>query len=246
MARLLKTIFEILLLSTILGGCALLVPPHTVRYIVYPVKSGDTVYAIAKRFGVSPQRILEANNIKNPRGLAVGQTLKVPIPDDETISSSKSKASDIKNVAPDQNSVKTIKLTAAKKYVGRLYWPVKNGSLSSRFGRRWFSFHEGIDVSAEEGEPIYAAHDAVVAYSGSGISGYGNLVILKGDYIMTVYGHNSRNRVDVGERVSRGEKIAEVGSTGKSTGPHLHFETRIKDSSGGNVAVDPLAFFPQK
>ncbi|MBX7145317.1 MAG: M23 family metallopeptidase [Oligoflexia bacterium] len=145
---------------------------------------------------------------------------------------------------PTASSAKTVKLSSARRYIGRLLWPVRGAELSSRFGDRWLSFHEGIDLSAPEGTPIYAAHDGIVVYSDDSIRGYGNVIVLRAEGLLTVYAHNRRNKVSKGQSVHRGDKIAEVGKTGKATGPHCHFETRIKDTAGQNVAVDPLVFFP--
>jgi murein DD-endopeptidase MepM/ murein hydrolase activator NlpD len=118
--------------------------------------------------------------------------------------------------------------------------------VSSRFGQRWSDFHEGIDIKASEGTPIYAAHSGTVVYSSNGLRGYGNMIVLKGEGLLTVYGHNRKNRVKVGDLVKIGDHIADLGKTGKATGPHLHFETRVKDASGQNIAVDPFVFFQQK
>ena len=79
-------------------------------------------------------------------------------------------------------------------------------------------------------------------YSGRGIKGYGNIIVLKGESILTVYAHNDRNRVRTGEVVGAGDRIGDVGATGKASGPHLHFEVRVKDGKGKNVAVDPEEF----
>ena len=147
---------------------------------------------------------------------------------------------------PSIASVKTVRLATARKYIGRLLWPVPHSALSSNFGQRWSEFHEGIDIRAPEGTPIYAAHSGQVVYSNDGLRGYGNLIVLKGDGILTVYGHNRKNRVSRGEFVQAGDQIADVGQSGKATGPHLHFETRVKDPTGKNVAVDPLVFFSRK
>ncbi|MBN8550257.1 MAG: M23 family metallopeptidase [Deltaproteobacteria bacterium] len=148
--------------------------------------------------------------------------------------------------SPSAVSTKTVKLSLARKYIGHLLWPVPHGSISSQFGQRWSNFHEGLDIRAPEGTPIYAAHAGKVVYSDDGIRGYGNVVAIQGDGLMTVYGHNRRNIVEVGDQVQAGDQIAELGQTGKATGPHLHFETRVKDSSGRNAAVDPLVFFPAR
>jgi murein DD-endopeptidase MepM/ murein hydrolase activator NlpD len=108
-------------------------------------------------------------------------------------------------------------------------WPVA-GWLSSSFGRRLDpftggrDFHPGLDISAEYGQPVLATGDATV--TGAGINGsYGNLVILDHGFgIITKYGHLSRIAVQVGSRVTRGDVVGYVGSTGRSTGSHLHYE----------------------
>lgn len=143
-------------------------------------------------------------------------------------------------------SQRTVKLTEARKFIGKLLWPVPESKISSSFGQRWSEFHEGLDIRAPEGTPIYAAHGGQVVYADHRLRGYGNLIVIKGDGILTVYGHNRRNLVDRGDTVQAGDHIADVGQTGKATGPHLHFETRVKDASGFNTAVDPLVFFPKK
>lgn len=143
-------------------------------------------------------------------------------------------------------SQKTVKLTAARKYIGKLLWPVPHGGISSRFGQRWSDFHEGVDIRAPEGTPIYAAHGGQVVFSDDRLRGYGNLVVIKGDGILSIYAHNKRNRVEPGDVVQTGDHIADVGQSGKATGPHCHFEIRVKDVSGHNAAVDPLVFFPSK
>ena len=231
-----------------LSSCSFLSGDGTAKYILYPVRKGDTLYSVSKRFDVSVEKLERVNKIKATRTLSAGQTIRVPYHGQ----SLKKRADDVaagggastKRPEPQKASLKRVKLSRAAKYAGRLSWPVggDGGRLSSMFGWRWFSFHEGIDISAPEGVPVVCAHDGLVVYSGSGIQGYGNLVVVKGDGILSVYGHNRTNRARVGEHVRQGERIADVGMTGKSTGPHLHFETRIKDESGRNAAVDPLVF----
>jgi murein DD-endopeptidase MepM/ murein hydrolase activator NlpD len=115
-------------------------------------------------------------------------------------------------------------------------WPV-NGPVVSGFGMRWGRMHEGIDISAASGTPIVAAAAGVVIHAGW-LGGYGNLVVVDhGNGLATAYAHASSILVGVGQRVSQGQTIALVGSTGNSSGPHLHFEVRLN----GN-AVDPLAY----
>lgn len=107
--------------------------------------------------------------------------------------------------------------------------PLKGaGRISSTYGPRWGTFHYGLDYAASAGTPIYAAKAGKVIYSGYNNGGYGKLVILDhGDGTQTYYAHCSSLYVNVGERVSRGEHIAAVGTTGDSTGNHLHFEIRM-------------------
>ncbi|HHY81601.1 MAG TPA: peptidoglycan DD-metalloendopeptidase family protein [Clostridiales bacterium] len=112
---------------------------------------------------------------------------------------------------------------------GRLAWPIK-GTITSRFGTRWGRLHKGIDIANKKGTPIYAAESGKVIFSGWQ-GGYGNLVqIDHGGGMVTFYAHMSKRAVSVGATVSRGQLIGYVGSTGNSTGPHLHFEVRINDS----------------
>jgi len=99
--------------------------------------------------------------------------------------------------------------------------------------------HDGVDISTSPGTPVHAAGEGTVIYSGR-LRGYGNVVIVQHDeHYVTVYGHNSYNSVSEGEAVKRGQVIGEVGSTGRATGPNLHFEVR-RD----NVAGDPLQYLP--
>lgn len=120
-----------------------------------------------------------------------------------------------------------------------LSWPVA-GQITSKFGPRRGSFHDGLDISAPLGTPILAAANGEVIYSGA-LRGYGNLVILRhrGGYA-TIYAHTQKNLVREGEAVRRGQVIARVGQTGRASGPHLHFEVR-KD----NLAQNPLRYLPE-
>lgn len=108
---------------------------------------------------------------------------------------------------------------------GQFSWPVA-GTLTSGFGFRWGRMHEGIDIAAPTGRPIGAAAAGTVIVAGwSG--GYGNLVVVSHGSISTAYGHMSRIAVSNGQQVGRGTVLGAVGSTGRSTGPHLHFEVRV-------------------
>ncbi len=115
-------------------------------------------------------------------------------------------------------------------------WPV-SGTVVSGFGMRWGRMHEGIDITASSGTPIWAAASGTVIHAGW-LGGYGNLVVVDhGGGLSTAYAHASAILVGVGQQVSQGETVALVGSTGNSSGPHLHFEVRVN-----GAAVDPLLY----
>ncbi|MGD2179863.1 peptidoglycan DD-metalloendopeptidase family protein [Lusitaniella coriacea] len=121
-------------------------------------------------------------------------------------------------------------------------WPT-TGVVTSGYGRRWGRMHKGIDIAGPTGTPIVAAAPGEVVTAGWNSGGYGNLVDIKHpDGSITRYAHNSRILVSKGQWVEQGERISLMGSTGYSTGPHLHFELR---PNGGN-ATNPMAYLPPK
>jgi murein DD-endopeptidase MepM/ murein hydrolase activator NlpD len=126
-------------------------------------------------------------------------------------------------------------------YQGSYRWPLDAGIVSSEYGARWGKMHKGLDIAADVGEPVYAAAAGEVIYSGNGMSGYGNAVIVRHDNQSTsLYAHNSMLKVKVGQKVAQGEEIALLGSTGHSTGPHVHFEIR-----SGDATVSPRSVLPK-
>lgn len=122
-------------------------------------------------------------------------------------------------------------------------WPLPlHGSreLSSPFGPRGHRHHDGVDLRSAQGDPIYAAREGVVRYSGR-MRGYGSTVIIEhGGGVTTLYAHASELYVRTGQRVERGEVIAAVGATGNATAPHLHFEI-----AWAGARIDPLHLLPQ-
>ena len=119
-------------------------------------------------------------------------------------------------------------------------WPAK-GLLTSGFGWRWGRMHKGIDIAAPVGTPVFAAAAGVVITAGWNSGGYGNMVeIQHPDGSVTLYAHNSRLVVREGQEVTQGQQIADMGSTGYSTGPHSHFEVHLP----GQGAVNPMAHLP--
>ncbi len=230
----------------------------------YYVRFGDTLIEIAESFGVSPSTILDWNEGVDPRHLKTGQELLIPIPDGiiyevkkgDTLDTIAKRFFTVVDVIKEANDLvgeiifPGQKLFIPMETVGiafndtrTLIWPAY-GEISSPFGwrihpitKRW-SFHTGIDIAAPQGTPIFAADNGVVEYAGRK-KGYGLFVILNHGVYKTAYGHLSRIDVFVGQYVRRGELIGRVGSTGVSTGPHLHFEVRYR-----NKCTNPLSFLP--
>ena len=203
--------------SVLLSGCASR-PPATNRGAYHEVAAGENLYRIGLRYGVPEAEIARANGIDDVTQLRVGQRLFIP---------------GIRGRGDEAER-------RVARYDGplRFRWPLK-ARLTSRFGLRGNRPHEGIDLGAPHGTPIHAAEAGRVIHSGR-FGAYGKVVILKhtGAY-RSVYAHAQRLFVEKGDFVERGQKIAEVGSTGRATGPHLHFEIRR-----GEVAHDPLAYLP--
>lgn len=116
--------------------------------------------------------------------------------------------------------------------------PTRGGVMTSGYGERWNAFHKGIDIAGNIGDTVSAAIDGKVIYAQYNDGGYGNLIILEhADNMLTYYAHLSHIGAEVGEQVTKGDKIGEVGNTGFSTGPHLHFELRVN-----NNPVDPSKY----
>lgn len=151
---------------------------------------------------------------------------------------SRSRQSATSTATPSATAATDTTTTSTEVGTGGWTWPA-GGTVTSEFGYRWGRLHAGLDIGAPEGSPIWAARGGTVTYAGA-MGGYGNLVLLDhGGGVSTAYAHQSAIMVSVGASVSAGQQIGQVGSTGNSTGPHLHFETRI----GGNPQ-DPRSYLP--
>ena len=200
------------------------------------MQRGQTLYRIAKTYNLDVEVLQRANHLKYPEKLPVGRRLWVPgarrvlrVP--PTFKPRSTKPRSTKN-----KSVPTVKPRK-----GFLIWPV-NGPLTSLFGKRNGRKHEGIDISAPKGTPVYAAAEGEVVFSDWGPTGYGKMIIIKHKHhLTTIYAHNSKLIAKKGSRVKQGQKISLVGSTGRSTGPHLHFEVR-----NNTHAKNPIKYLPIK
>ncbi|MFC1567962.1 LysM peptidoglycan-binding domain-containing M23 family metallopeptidase [Pseudomonadota bacterium] len=219
-------------------------------YSTYRVRKGDTLYSIGKRFGVDHKLLARRNHIGWPYTIYVGQQLSLtrtaakpqymPIPRTKTKPAVTRKSTKSAKKAVAKKSVPSHRRPAINGSV-KLRWPLK-AKVTSRFGRRGSRMHDGIDIGAKEGTPIYAAASGEVVYSDQRLSGYGKLIIIRHSSDMfTAYAHNQRNLVRKGNRVKAGDVIARVGKTGRASGPHLHFEVRR-----GSTPVDPLVYLPRK
>ena len=184
---------------------------------------GDTLWDIAQRYNTSVAALMAANDLAS-QNLRVGQVLKV-VPD-----------SDLGRATP-------ITAAASSAPATTMVWPLV-GVITSRYGYRQLNisgsnFHTGLDIDGDTGDPILAASAGIVSYSGWR-GGYGNLVIVEAGGREYFYAHASQLLVSVGAVVAAGDALALVGSTGASTGSHLHFEIRVD-----GTPVDPLPLLEQ-
>ena len=215
-------------------------------FTAYKIQEGDSIINIANKFGINPEVISITNNIYDLQSLRVGMWLRIPNTSSQLASRSSANyiSPNYHNTAqsfPPVKKVLNAKTKIVKEKKARIGWPIRTGKYTSGFGDRRGKFHHGIDISAKKGTPIFSANDGVIAYSGSGLRGFGKTVIIKGSKgLYTLYAHASKLYVKKGQKVTRGQKIAAVGSTGRSSGSHLHFEVRTKDKLGRYVVVDPV------
>jgi len=189
-------------------------PPILRRHVVKP---GETLWRIAKQHGSSVSAIAKANGIRDVTKIAVGQRLLVPSGSESALPAS-----------PDVSARRWMASDARGRSdpAGRFLWPVR-GRLSSGFGLRGNHHHDGIDITAPRGTPVYAAASGRVIHADASLAGYGKMIIIKhSDRYSTVYAHNDALLVRVGQFVDQGERIALVGKTGRASSPHLHFEVR--------------------
>jgi murein DD-endopeptidase MepM/ murein hydrolase activator NlpD len=211
------------------AGCAS--TPSGGKGAVHVVRPGENLYRISLYYDVAVRRIRRANRVRHVENLHVGTRLKIP---------GARKRQPSYALIPSGKKTPSVSARPPRaKELGLAFrWPIR-GKLSSRFGWRSGRPHEGIDIAANRGTKIRAAAPGRVILAGW-LGGYGRVVIVKhrGTY-STVYAHNSRNHVRKGQFVETGQLLAEVGATGRATGPHVHFEIRRDEKP-----LDPLRYLP--
>lgn len=243
MIRIIYFFVIILIISQV--SCA----PRGVHHVVQP---GQTLYRISKTYQVPVDRLISSNKIKDPAKIKVGQPLWIPgalrtrtvsvVPQPSskkttpTVAARK-KVNSIK--ATPVTSVKKRSLPAVSAKKMQLMWPLE-GRVVTSFNLKSRTPNKGIDISAKVGTPIVSAAAGKVIYSGSGISGYGHVVIIEHDHsLFTVYGYSKKVLVAAGVYVNSGQQIALVGLPPGQNQGRLHFEV-WRDKK----AVNPALYLP--
>lgn len=232
--------------------------PKKPTVLVHTVQSGETLWDIAQAYGITVDSIVSSNDLSNPNRLRVGQKLEIltvkgvlhevsageslweiaqrykvsidEIAEVNSISDPSRIQPNTKLVIPGATRVLRSDALVVNGQLQKAFdWPA-SGRISSPFGPRWGRMHNGLDIAINTGTPVRAAADGRVTFAGWN-GGYGILVIVDhGNGVETRYAHNSRLNVKVGQQVSRGQIVSYSGNTGNSTGPHLHFEIRYRNS----------------
>ncbi len=245
---LLLTIFTIAFLTACSG--------HDTRHGLHPdtykVKKGDTLYSIAWRYKLDYRALARWNAIKPPYTIYPGQRLRMrPGADSRqakaqtktpprTTQGGKTQAKTQSAATKTTPAPRTGATSPASTKPLRWTWPTQ-GQVVRHFSNT-NTGKKGIDIAGKPGQAVKATAAGQVVYSGSGLIGYGKLIIINHDKnYLSAYAHNRRLLVKEGERVDAGQKIAELGSTGTTDRPLLHFEIRLNGQP-----VDPLKYLPQR
>jgi len=227
------------------GGAAASVPRTSVARpgATVTVRQGDTLYAIARRTNVSPLDLASWNNLSSPNTIYPGQVLKLypgsgaVATRPTTVSGNASASTATRPATSTPTPPPPAATPAASGFSWR--WPA-DGVVVGNFvpGE---TTKQGIDIGGSNGQVVKAAADGVVVYSGSGLVGYGELIIIKhNEQWLSAYGHNRKRLVNEGQIVKAGQQIAEMGRSG-ATRDMLHFEIRYNGKP-----VDPLIYLPKK
>lgn len=220
---------------------SLLMTGYITRYLHHRVLPGQTLWGIGRAYGVHPLDLVVINSLENPDMLKPGTILKIPRSEDLVVDETRVSqwaAASARIDGQGSSSLEPSVRSGGSDASPRLSWPLlKKGRITSSFGPRWGGFHTGIDIAAPQGSPAVAAASGTVIRA-ERAGAYGLTVILDhGDGSRTLYAHLSVITVRKGQVVGVGQKLGKVGSTGRSTGPHLHLELRMSGSP-----VDPMPY----
>lgn len=195
----------------------------------YTVRSGDTLYSIARKFGVSVQSIQRANRLSSSTTIYKGQRLSIRSSRVQTASTpSRPSSSKPKSHVPDKHA------PPPKHWM----WPTKGKIIATFKGSK--STQQGIDIGGVLNQPIYAVSAGTVVYQGKGLLRYGNTVIIKhNETFLSAYAYNNTVLVKEGDKIKMGQLIAKMGRLGKNP-PALHLEIRRNGK-----AVNPLSYLPK-
>ena len=221
--------------------------PSYYKYVLddHKVLKGETLYSIAYQHGLDYRELAAWNRISKPYTIYPGQRLqlkgpKVPVKARTTATASPKKRAGTKQPAPTarKKTAAPKKSKASKPVKHAWVWPTR-GRVIQKYSPKGRG-NKGIDIAGKAGQPILAASSGKVVYSGDGLPGYGNLIIVKhNEQYLSAYAHNRKLLVREGRAVTRGQKIAEMGSTGARS-PRLHFEIRRHGKP-----VNPLRYLPR-
>lgn len=209
----------------------------------HTVKRGETLYSISWNYGKNFKELARINGIKSPYVIHPGQ--KIALKTSSKPKSSKAKKTiknnEVKSVVKPIKKAPVIRRSNDKRTAGKVQWQwPASGKLIGTFSSNG-RFNKGIDIAGKLGEPVYAAAKGKVVFAGSGLRGYGKLVIIHhNETYLSAYAHNSKLLVKENQIIKAGQKIAEIGSTGTDK-PKLHFEVRKNGKP-----VNPLQYLPKR
>jgi lipoprotein NlpD len=223
-------------------------PQSQYRPATHTISAGDTLFSIAWRYGLKYEELAKYNRISKPYKIYPGQVIRLDLPKagvgsagSGASASSKPGSTYSKNNSSKNQSNISLKTPKSLPSNGALvwHWPAK-GTILKRFSGA-NTLDKGIDISGKLGEPVLAAASGQVVYSGSGLRGYGKLLIIRhNDSFLSAYAHNEKLLVKEGDSVKAGQRIADMGSSGTDK-VKLHFEIRRE-----GTPEDPLKYLPKR
>ena len=222
--------------------------PSPVTKGVHVVAKGDTMFSIAWRYHCNYKELARSNGIRYPYSIFPGQRIRLAV---KSVTKQRKTNKTLKKITQykkkrykkPETKIKPVQEKVANQRHKRVNivwtWPA-SGSVITKFSSRG-NVNKGIDLAGRRGAPVYAAASGKVVYSGQGLVGYGNLIIIKhNDSYLSAYAHNERLLVKEGYYAKAGQKIAEIGSSGANRNK-LHFEIRRNGKP-----VNPLAYLPKR